>query len=409
MVSIDDPYSVLCLSMVALILTLLTPFAWRLTLFTAPATTRRRRAQRAYPLLEAQPAHIALRRAPRCYFPFVQPLGVMGLRPLAEESGGVLLDVDALYQTQVELKRVLLSGAQRAEVFADAGGEEMRARAFHASSEALAFVVDRLRTECPGLIEIVPGDAGACGTDDSPGAKASASRLVNVGTGHWWPLWDVNSVAAGDRPTFSHEEHPLVVAALNVQEDLAVLLPAEPEFGEEETSASSPPAPYVLVAAAVCFADQWELREKIGKSLADIHAPVEKYPKIESAVAGFFRTLRANDERIRYNFTFCERPQLHLPAEPEAADCPVAGTGLPFRVYMRVERQGLVRLERTGAVLFTIRTYLQAVEDVPDEFRADLRTVMQDWAERRTPLGSAHKRKMGERVLEALERTRCNG
>ena len=86
----------------------------------------------------------------------------------------------------------------------------------------------------------------------------------------------------------------------------------------------------------------------------------------------FFAGLQPGGERVRYNMTFCERPSLHLPEHPCAIDCPMPGNGLPHEIYMRVERQALISLPESGAVLFTIRTYRQNVMDIPREHHAAL-------------------------------------
>ena len=86
----------------------------------------------------------------------------------------------------------------------------------------------------------------------------------------------------------------------------------------------------------------------------------------------FFAGLQPGAERVRYNMTFCERPSLHLPDSPSTIDCPMPGNGLPHEIYMRVERQALIRLPESGAVLFTIRTYRQNVQDIPREHHAAL-------------------------------------
>eukprot|EP00929_Paragymnodinium_shiwhaense_P112109 TRINITY_DN80367_c0_g1_i1.p1 TRINITY_DN80367_c0_g1~~TRINITY_DN80367_c0_g1_i1.p1 ORF type:complete len:392 (+),score=57.40 TRINITY_DN80367_c0_g1_i1:200-1375(+) len=334
-------------------------------------------------VISPRPFHQALKRPPRAYYPFASTRGVMGLRPLENDSGGVLFDVDAQYRAQVELKRTLFRLA-RGDVFAEvpktsAIHAQMRA----ASQEALGFVVGRLQKECPGLLKVV-----ARNSSDASVSGGRATSLVNVGTGHFWDL-EEDWQAKG--------EHPLVVAAANVQEDLALLLPSHTEGGDLNDENT-----YMLAAAAVCFPDQWDVKEKIGKSLAGIHAPVEKYPRIESAMNTFFRSLKAGEEKIRYNFTFCERSSLHLPQEVEATDCPVPDTGLPHALHLRVERQGLVRLAKSGAVLFTIRTYMQAVEDIPQQLRGPLIAELRDSAGLKTPLGRHHKDKYGERVCAAL-------
>ena len=57
---------------------------------------------------------------------------------------------------------------------------------------------------------------------------------------------------------------------------------------------------YILGAAAICFADQWRVIEKIGKDLISIHTPVEKYPVIAKATSAFFKGLKVGDENTIY-------------------------------------------------------------------------------------------------------------
>ena len=299
----------------------------------------------------------ALSSRPRTYLPFVKELakGVMGLRPLQEDTGGRLLDIDCHYLTQMELKRTLLRHA-RADVFGVAHGLESAAA--EAAKEALRFLVDRLSVEYPGLVHLDP----------------ASGILANSATGQ---IWRVEN----------EENHPLIQACLLVQEDLAIMLPQ----GDN----------YVLGAAAVCFADQWRLPEKLGLPLRGIHGPVKHYPRIAPAVDKFFAGLRPGGERVRYNMTFCERPTLHLPERPSAEDCPMPDNGLPHEIYMRVERQALVRLPASGAVLFTIRTYRQNVLDIPKEHHAALlRSLEAD--DKTTPLAVSKKDTFRERIRERL-------
>jgi len=67
-----------------------------------------------------------------------------------------------------------------------------------------------------------------------------------------------------------------------------------------------------------------------------------------------------------------------------------------------VERQGLIRLPQTHAVLFTIRTYLERVQDIPEPLRAPLAAELRDTSGQRTTLSRANKLKYGERVCAAL-------
>ena len=135
----------------------------------------------------------------------------------------------------MELKQTLLR-LNRSEVFGIAPGLESAAA--EAADEALKYLLDRLSVEYPGLVHVDP----------------SSDIITNTATGHILKV---------------KESHALIVASLLVQEDLAIMLPHEDK--------------YVLGAAAVCFADQWSVPEKLGLPLAGIHGPVKHYPRIASA------------------------------------------------------------------------------------------------------------------------------
>lgn len=136
-------------------------------------------------------------------------------------------------------------------------------------------------------------------------------------------------------------EHPIVAAARLVQEDLCVLV-------REDA--------WRLRAACVCFPSRWDLASKIGATLDEIHDPVPGY---EHALAGpvnaAFDRLSPQRAFWRLNWTLLDSPALHLPEG-------VRGTpsGDLADWFFRVERQTLRRLARSGAIVFTIRTYVAA-------------------------------------------------
>ena len=113
----------------------------------------------------------------------------------------------------------------------------------------------------------------------------------------------------------------------------------------------------------------------------------------------FFERLEPGYEKVRYNFTFCERPDLHMQVDPLPSDCPLPSTGLPSTIYVRVERQALIRLPRSGAVLFTIRTYRQNIADVARRHRAALLATLEPGSTT-TPL-SAHQKDLFRERLRA--------
>jgi dimethylamine monooxygenase subunit A len=146
-------------------------------------------------------------------------------------------------------------------------------------------------------------------------------------------------------PTTSnlHDLHPLDVAGGLVQEDLC-LMAADDEH-------------YVLVAASLCFPSHWRLSEKIGRPVAQIHAPVTHYDhELEARVDHFFERLRVDHPVMRRNLSIHNHDDLFAPEPHESPRSFAPDPSGLDQVWLRSERQTLVRLPRTGAVLFTIKT-----------------------------------------------------
>ena len=78
------------------------------------------------------------------------------------------------------------------------------------------------------------------------------------------------------------KQHPLVQAALKVQEDLCLMSLVDGEW--------------ILSAASVCFPNRWDLTTKIGRSLSGIHEPVPHYEaKIGAATnRSYIKTISIN-------------------------------------------------------------------------------------------------------------------
>jgi hypothetical protein len=134
-----------------------------------------------------------------------------------------------------------------------------------------------------------------------------------------------------------------------VQEDLCLLAAADD-------------GPYRLVAATLCSPARWRLADKIGRPLAAIHAPVPGYAEaLERPVDRFFGRLAAERPVWRLNWSLFDDPTPFQPADrplKAAIDAATAGE----RLFLRVERQTLRRVQRTGAVVFTIRTHVTRLD-----------------------------------------------
>ncbi len=153
---------------------------------------------------------------------------------------------------------------------------------------------------------------------------------------------------------------PLLTLGRLVQEDLC-LMQAGPAFGATSE--------HVLTGAILCFPASWTLAEKIGRPLVRIHAPVPPYDTdIARRVQRLFDAIRPEAPLWRMNWHPYAAPDLFHPRrEDDPRPKPKEPGG-----YMRCERQCLLRLPRTGAVVFSIHTYVVAMEMLPDEARTAL-------------------------------------
>jgi hypothetical protein len=147
---------------------------------------------------------------------------------------------------------------------------------------------------------------------------------------------------------------PLVTLGRLVQEDLCLMQ----KQGEES----------VLTGAILCFPASWTLSQKIGRPMTGIHKPVHHYDEeIARRVQRLFDMVRVGQPLERYNALVYDDPALHNPRlefdrRPYAVE----------RLYMRSERQCILRLPETQAVVFSIHTYLVPMARFSDEDRAGM-------------------------------------
>ena len=144
---------------------------------------------------------------------------------------------------------------------------------------------------------------------------------------------------------------PLAVAARLVEEDLCVM---QPRSGR-----------YALTAASVASPSYWRLADKLGKELLDIHDPVAGLREgIGERMRHFFRELAPGRIYLRGNWF------VHASGEPFGTPEQLAPSRQATspreveRLFLRCERQTLRRLPRTGAILFTIRVFLNPLADL---------------------------------------------
>ncbi len=109
---------------------------------------------------------------------------------------------------------------------------------------------------------------------------------------------------------------------------------------------------HLLTGAILCFPASWTLAEKIGRPLIAIHRPVPAYDgDVARRVQRLFDAIRPGQVLGRANALVYDDPTLFQPCLEDAPRRPAQTGG-----YLRSERQCLIRLPESGAVVFSIHT-----------------------------------------------------
>lgn len=136
--------------------------------------------------------------------------------------------------------------------------------------------------------------------------------------------------------------HPLLTARRLVQEDLILHLPGEQGDGGHR-----------LVGGALAFPAGWTLAEKMSRSLKEAHGPVPSYDDdVARRVQRLFDGLQPGRPLMRANWLRYDAADLFQPHTEHNRRKQLAPR------FIRVERQCLRRLVISGAVVFSIHTFV---------------------------------------------------
>ncbi|TVY46352.1 hypothetical protein LOCC1_G003615 [Lachnellula occidentalis] len=223
-----------------------------------------------------------------------------------------------------------------------------------------------LRTSHPNVIQCLPGSEAACHEVLSIAVDFFITRFPNHFTMEGETI--TNHIANESFLVGPDCPNPLEIAARLAMEDFNVLM-KNAETGK-----------YHLQASATLFPAGWKLQERIGTTMANLHGPVPSWKeKMGGAVNRYFDHLSAK--------TAMERTNLFIQSNPDLfSDAPEIPAGhekrtMPQELQVRRERQTFTRLEKTGAVLFTVRTYMQPLDDLEDEEAVALIHQVRGWEE----------------------------
>ncbi|MFN3717573.1 MAG: heme-dependent oxidative N-demethylase family protein [Rhizobium rhizophilum] len=137
---------------------------------------------------------------------------------------------------------------------------------------------------------------------------------------------------------------PLLRAGLLVQDDLVIMMKRE--------------AGWFIAAAHLSFPSSWLLAEKFNRPMEEVHEHVPGFEggtRNAAMINRIFDNLAPGLPAERFNWSINWQEKLFHPetGRNDAADPDVA--------VVRVERQTLTKLPQTGAIVFTIRIYLDPV------------------------------------------------
>ncbi len=137
-------------------------------------------------------------------------------------------------------------------------------------------------------------------------------------------------------------KQPLRTLGRIIQEDICLMQ----KVGDE----------HVLTGAVLCFPASWTLSEKFMRPLIGIHVPVAEYDtNIAKRVQRLFDGVRAERPLWRKNALWYDDPSLFTPRPEDAPRDPVPATS---GAYLRSEKQCILRLPKSDAVVFSIHTFM---------------------------------------------------
>ncbi|KAJ5904507.1 hypothetical protein N7504_006890 [Penicillium tannophilum] len=195
-------------------------------------------------------------------------------------------------------------------------------------------------------------------------------------------------------------EDPMATAARLIQDDLAIMI-------------EKPDGEYYLLAGAILLAGFWRLRDKFGMPLSEIHTSgdVPQYKeKLEKGMKNFFRRLKPEEPVVRNNYFIQVDDQLAWSPSIGSEDAEEVSwnTAEKNRAiehhFFRSERQSLRRLPRSGAVVFTIRTYFEPITEIvkQDYVPGRLASAVRSWGDDVSKYKG--KEKYQDVLLEYLDR-----
>jgi hypothetical protein len=272
-----------------------------------------------------------------------------------------LLQMDNTYISRIQLRRQIMDSHPEATLACNPVGEQAT---FELYEWLVGTYLPRRFPTCYELVnvekvsgEITPAQQHQQGNEPT--------HLLNNVTSEYIPLQATSPLTA------------LRTLGSHIDTDFLILLPKQTE-GDEE---NEPQLAYHLEAFSTTFPSGFSTLSKLGLPLSAIHTPVPQYArKIGKSMDRFFARLEVGKLVRRANWTITTTPELFVesgthfhgfdemsPAEQEVCIAEQRRELDVGEMRLRCERQTLMRLPTTGALVFAFKTYLTSLEEVKDE------------------------------------------
>ncbi len=224
--------------------------------------------------------------------------------------------------------------SEKERLFALSPKEVFRAEdlAFEASLETLLLIISSLRVNHPYLY-----------------ARGCELNLILELDANGWEEYFLTHP----------DTHPLAIASRLVTEDLLLMKPGTQASQNYDDSA------WRLTAGFLAFPAGWSLDEAMGEPTIGIHKRVPGYEEsLNNQVDKLFYSLKPERivERLNWSLTRHEELFRHHGKFETAAVSDINKKNAGQKIWLRVERQTFRRLERTGLVIFGIRTHMTKLE-----------------------------------------------
>ncbi|MGO4145654.1 DUF3445 domain-containing protein [Paenarthrobacter sp. YAF11_1] len=245
----------------------------------------------------------------------------------AGEWGDRLIEIDADYLHELSARRSILAADPSRIALLD----HMRPAAW----DALLTVLEALSTEYPEHMAL--------------SRSGTTCRWVNtlLNEDLEFAVGDDSSIPGG----------PLRFLSSQVQEDIVLLDQREDALW--------------LDGGVVTFAADWSMGFDVGMRFLEVHGPVPRIheEQIITRAQQFLMRLQAGQNYRRTNWTMTIDRRLDTSTETYPAwghdrTRIAEDPALHERLHLRVEVQHLVRLPRSGALMFLVRTYLASLEEL---------------------------------------------